>query len=167
MSFFFFYLSPPPPPSSLWARVHWASRLPWCLFGSGIISHVYDTYRQSGRTERGDEGRWWRTPAPGLWGQALLSPLSLSPPRLSYTFSLLHSNRLTNVPWKFTLDAGSRESRGKVTAAAEGLEWDAEAACRFSCSLASLTLSSSLPLKRHQHPFFLNSQFAGTILTYS
>lgn len=27
----------------LWALVHWASRLQWYLFGSGIISHVYDT----------------------------------------------------------------------------------------------------------------------------
>ena len=29
----------------------------------------------------------------------------------SHTFSLLHSNRLTNVPWKFTLDAGSGGSK--------------------------------------------------------
>lgn len=30
-------------PPSLWARVHWASRRLQCLFGSGIILHVYDT----------------------------------------------------------------------------------------------------------------------------
>lgn len=34
----------------------------------------------------------------------------------SHTFSLLHSNRLTNVPWKFTLDAGSGGSKKKVAA---------------------------------------------------
>lgn len=39
----------------------------------------------------------------------------------SHTFSLLHSNRLTNVPWKFTLDAGSRESKRKVVAAGKRL----------------------------------------------
>lgn len=35
----------------------------------------------------------------------------------SHTFSLLHSNRLTNVPWKFTLDAGSGGSKRKVASA--------------------------------------------------
>lgn len=45
----------------------------------------------------------------------------------SHTFSLLHSNRLTNVPWKFTLDAGSRESKRKVAAA--GKMCDVEEVC--------------------------------------
>lgn len=40
--------------SFLWARVHGASRLLQCLFGSGIIFHVYDTPTKS--TDR--EGRW-------------------------------------------------------------------------------------------------------------
>lgn len=31
----------------------------------------------------------------------------------SHTLALLHSNRLTNVPWKFTLDAASEESKKK------------------------------------------------------
>lgn len=46
----------------------------------------------------------------------------------SHTFSLLHSNRLTNVPWKFTLDAGSRESKRKVAAAGKRL-CDVEEVC--------------------------------------
>lgn len=70
-------------------------------------SFMYMTPRQSRRTERGDEGRWLRTPAHSLWGHMHCSPLFFFPP--SHTFSLLHSNRLTNVPWKFTLDAGSGE----------------------------------------------------------
>lgn len=41
----------------------------------------------------------------------------------SHIFSLLHSNRLTNVPWKFTLDVGSRGSKRKVA------EYDAETVC--------------------------------------
>lgn len=45
----------------------------------------------------------------------------------SHTFSLLHSNRLTNVPWKFTLDAGSGGSRRKVAAAEKRLKCDVEA----------------------------------------
>lgn len=42
----------------------------------------------------------------------------------SHTFSLLHSNRLTNVPWKFTLDAGSGGSKRKVAAAEKRLKCD-------------------------------------------
>ncbi len=45
----------------------------------------------------------------------------------SHTFSLLHSNRLTNVPWKFTLDAGSGGSKRKVAAAEKRLKCEVEA----------------------------------------
>lgn len=53
---------------------------------------------------------------------SLLFPLS---------YLLLHSNRLTNVPWKFTLDAGSRRSKSKrkVAAAERRLECDVVAVC--------------------------------------
>lgn len=47
----------------------------------------------------------------------------------SHTSSLLHSNRLTNVPWKFTLDVGSKGSKRKVAAAGKRLEFDVEVVC--------------------------------------
>lgn len=68
-------------------------------------SFMYMTPGQSRRTERVDEGRWWRTPTPRPLGSRTTLP---SFP--SHTFFLLHCNRLTNVPWKFTLDAGDEGS---------------------------------------------------------
>lgn len=47
-------------------------------------------------------------------------------PPLSYL--RLHSNRLTNVPWTFTLDTGSRRSERRLGAAARRLDSDVEAA---------------------------------------
>lgn len=49
---------------------------------------------------------------------SLLFPLS---------YLLLHSNRLTNVPWKFTLDAGSGRSKRNEAAAERRLECDVAA----------------------------------------
>lgn len=50
--------------------------------------------------------------SPGIRSTLLFFP--------SPTFSLLHPNSLANVPWKFILDAESRENKRKVTATEEG-----------------------------------------------
>lgn len=86
-------------------------------------SFMYMTPRQSRWTERKDEGRWWRTPTRSLWGHAPLSSFFFP-----LTYLWMHSNRLTNVPWKFTLDTGSRRSECKLEAAGRRLDSDVEAA---------------------------------------
>lgn len=66
-------------------------------------SFMCTTPRQSGWTERRGESRWLRGPALSLRTHTILySPLS---------YLLLHSNRQTNVPWKFTLGVKGRWQR--------------------------------------------------------
>lgn len=65
-------------------------------------------------------------------------------PLFPLSYLRLHSNRLTNVPWKFTLDTGSRGSKRKVAAAAAAerrLQCDVEAVCPlFNPELLLLTI---------------------------
>lgn len=66
-------------------------------------SFMCTTPRQSGWTSRRGESRWLRGPTPSLRTHTILySPLS---------YLLLHSNRQTNVPWKFTLGGKGRWQR--------------------------------------------------------
>ena len=46
-----------------------------CVYLGQESSFMYMTPRQSRRTERGDEGRWLRTPAHSLWGHIHCCPL--------------------------------------------------------------------------------------------
>lgn len=87
-------------------------------------SFMYVTPRQSRRTERGDEGRWWRTPTQSLWGQALLSsfyPLLPSLYCILIGWLMYHGNSL------WMQEAG--EAKGKVAAAEKRLKCDVEAVC--------------------------------------
>lgn len=78
---------------------------------------------------------------------SLLFPLS---------YLLLHSNRLTNVPWKFTLDAGSGRSKRNEAAAERTLECDV-AAMRtlffFFNPEMLLTIYSYSPLRQSETLF--------------
>lgn len=84
--FFSLYISPifSPPSFELGSTEH-----PDCcgVYLGQESSFMYMTPRQSRRTERGDEGRWWTTPAQSLWGRALLS--SFFPPLIPSLYCIL------------------------------------------------------------------------------
>lgn len=94
----------------------------FCVYLGQESSFMYMTPRQSRRTERGDEGRWWRTPTHSLWGDALLSSFSPLIPSLYCIligWLMYHGNSL------WMQEAG--EVKGKVAAAEKRLKCDVEA----------------------------------------
>lgn len=116
MSFFFFstslqFLSLSFGPLSL----HSPTVFIWVRNHLSCIWHLGKVDGQRGEM-RAEDGERQLTVSGDM--HSLLFPLS---------YLLLHSNRLTNVPWKFTLDAGSGRSKRNEAAAERRLECDVAA----------------------------------------